>query len=128
MNSLGCHATINPLGFSLENFDTVGRFRISENNKPVNTATDYVSSEGDLVKLHGPRDLALHTASNDVARRGFVRHLFQYTIKQAPAAFGPETLLKLDAQFAEGFHIRNLYVESNIIAALPRAAEKQASL
>ena len=117
---MGCHATINPLGFSLENFDTVGRFRLSENNKPVNTATDYVSSEGDLVKLHGPRDLAIHTASNDVARRGFVRHLFQYTIKQAPALFGPDTLQKLDAQFATAFHIRNLYIESCLLAAIPR--------
>ena len=117
---MGCHATINPLGFSLENFDAVGRFRLTENNKPVNTATDYVSSEGDTVKLHGPRDLANHTASNAVARRGFVRHLFQYTVKQAPALFGPETLQKLDAQFATAFHIRNLYIESCILAALQR--------
>ena len=114
---MGCHATINPLGFSLENFDAVGRFRTTDNSKPVNASTDYVSSDGETVKLNGPRDLAQHTATNDTARRGFVRQLFHYTIKEAPAVFGPDTLQKLDAQFAQSFHIRNLYIEANIIAA-----------
>jgi hypothetical protein len=31
-----CHSMINPLGFSLENFDAVGRWRTKDNNKPVN--------------------------------------------------------------------------------------------
>jgi hypothetical protein len=124
---MSCHVTINPLGFALENFDAVGRFRTTDNSKPVNPVSDYITSDGDTVKLSGPRDIATHAAGNDSARRGFVRHLFQYTIKQAPAAFGPETLLKLDTQFANGFHIRNLYMESAIIAALPKAEQKQAS-
>jgi cytochrome c553 len=124
---MSCHVTINPLGFALENFDAVGRFRTLDNSKPINPVSDYITSDGDTVKLSGPRDIANHAAGNDAARRGFVRHLFQYTIKQAPAAFGPETLLKLDTQFANGFHIRNLYMESNIIAALPKSEQKQAS-
>ena len=123
---MSCHVTINPLGFALENFDAVGRFRTTDNSKPINPVSDYITSDGDTVKLNGPRDIATHAAANDSARRGFVRHLFQYTIKQAPAAFGPETLLTLDAQFANGFHIRNLYVESNIVAALPLSKMKQA--
>ncbi len=31
-----CHSMINPLGFSLENYDAVGRFRTIDNQKPVN--------------------------------------------------------------------------------------------
>jgi hypothetical protein len=31
----GCHALINPLGFAFENFDAVGRFRLTENGFPV---------------------------------------------------------------------------------------------
>ncbi|MEK0449790.1 MAG: hypothetical protein RL088_2058 [Verrucomicrobiota bacterium] len=125
---MSCHVTINPLGFALENFDAVGRFRTTDNSKPVNPVSDYITSDGDTVKLSGPRDIATHAAGNDAARRGFVRHLFQYTIKQAPAAFGPETLLNLDTQFANGFHIRNLYLESNIVAALPKQAKASAKL
>lgn len=117
---MGCHATINPLGFSLENFDAVGRYRTTDNSKPINAAADYISADGETVKLNGPRDLAQHTATNEVARRGFVRQLFHYTIKEAPAIFGADTLQKLDAKFAKAFHIRELYIEANIIAAKPR--------
>ena len=33
----GCHQLMDPLGFSLENFDGVGRWRTTEENKPVDT-------------------------------------------------------------------------------------------
>ena len=59
-----CHAVINPLGFSLENYDAVGRYRTRDNNKPVNTETDYPTSDGNVVELKGPRDLAKFTADS----------------------------------------------------------------
>ena len=37
-----CHALINPLGFALENYDAVGRFRTAERDKPID-ATGLVS-------------------------------------------------------------------------------------
>ena len=65
-----------------------------------------------MVKLRSARDLAGHAAASAVARRGFVRQLFQYTVKQPPAAFGPDTLERIDAGFAEGgHHMRRLLVE-----------------
>src|SRR5688572_30235614 len=30
-----CHGMINPIGFSLENFDAIGRYRVQEKEKPV---------------------------------------------------------------------------------------------
>jgi cytochrome c5 len=126
---MGCHSTINPLGFALENFDAVGRFRTTENDKPINAATEYESAEGDMVKFTGARDLAKHTATSEAARRGFIRHLFQYAIKETPAVFGSDTLEKLDADFAaSGYHVRKLFIESATVAALPRREpDKQAS-
>lgn len=126
---MGCHSTINPLGFSLEQYDAVGRFRTKENNKPVNVATEYQTAEGEVVNLNGARDLAEHTATSAAARRGFVRHLFHYAIKQTPAAFGPETMQKLDNRFVEsGFHVRNLFIEVAAVAAMNRPEPaKQAS-
>ena len=32
---MGCHATINPLGFSLENYDAIGRWRTKDDDKPI---------------------------------------------------------------------------------------------
>jgi hypothetical protein len=57
---MSCHVTINPLGFALENFDAVGRFRTTDAEKPINPVSDYVTSDGETVHLTGPRDLA-HT-------------------------------------------------------------------
>ena len=33
-----CHDKIDPLGFGLENFDAIGRFRIKENGKPIDAS------------------------------------------------------------------------------------------
>jgi cytochrome c5 len=115
---MGCHATINPLGFSLEHFDAVGKFRTEDNSKPVNAAAEYTTVDGDVVSLRSARDLAGHAAKSADARRGFVRQLFQHTIKQPPAAYGADTLERLDAGFAEGgHHIRRLLVDLAVLTA-----------
>ncbi|HMO66991.1 MAG TPA: DUF1592 domain-containing protein, partial [Verrucomicrobiota bacterium] len=115
---MSCHVTINPLGFALENFDATGRWRTTDNSKPVDAASDYVTADGETIRLRGARDLAEHAAADDSARRGFVRQLFQFTVKQPPAAYGADTLAELEAAFRDdGWHIRNLLVEIAVIAA-----------
>jgi hypothetical protein len=34
----GCHQLMDPLGFSLENYDAVGRWRTAEDNKPIDAS------------------------------------------------------------------------------------------
>jgi cytochrome c553 len=117
---MGCHVTINPLGFALENFDAVGRFRTSDANKPINPVTDYVTSDGETLKFTGPRDLAKHTAESEDARRGFVRQMFHYMVKQPMLAYGGETLEHLDGQFvANNCNMRKLLTEIAVTAATP---------
>jgi hypothetical protein len=117
---MSCHVTINPLGFALENFDAVGRFRTSEADKPIDTVSDYITSDGEKVKLTGPRDLAQHTAENEDARRGFVRQMFHYLIKQPTLAYGGETLERLDRDFlASNTNMRKLLTEIATTSALP---------
>ena len=117
---MGCHTTINPLGFTLENFDAAGRFRTEENHKPVDTKSEYTTANGDVVTLQNVRDLATHASASPEARRGYVRQMFQFLIKQPPAAYGAGALEKLDADFvASGYHIRQLYISINTLAALP---------
>ncbi len=117
---MGCHVTINPLGFTLENFDAVGRYRTTDNNKPVNAVSDYVTSDGDVVKLQGPRDLATYAVSSVQAQRGFVQQMFHFTVKQPAAAYGLDTLDKLNENFAKSaFHMRYLFIAINVLAAQP---------
>lgn len=113
-----CHETINPLGFSLEGFDAVGRYRTTENGKPIHTESDFHTLEGDVRKLSGPRDVAQLAIESAAARKGFIRQLFQHGIKQNPSVYGEETLTQLDQTFtASGHHIRQLFVEINTLAA-----------
>jgi hypothetical protein len=116
---MSCHVTINPLGFSFERFDAVGRVRATDNKKPVNAVSDYTTAEGSVIKLTGARDVALHAAESLSGQTGFVRNLFQELVKQPPAAYSPELLGELTQKFrADNFHVRNLAVEVAVVAAL----------
>jgi hypothetical protein len=116
---MSCHVTINPLGFSFERFDAVGRVRTTDNKKPVDPTSDYTTSDGNVIKLTGARDVAIHAAESLSGQTGFVRNLFQEMVKQPPAAYSPELLGQLTSQFrADGFHVRNLAVEVAVVAAL----------
>ena len=116
---MSCHVTINPLGFSFERFDAVGRVRSTDNKKPVDPTSDYTTSDGNVIKLTGARDVAIHAAESLSGQTGFVRNLFQEMVKQPPAAYSPELLGQLTAQFrADKFHVRNLAVEVAVVAAL----------
>jgi len=121
---MACHSTINPLGFSLENYDAVGRWRTTDQEKPVNAFSEYTTPEGEVIQLHGARDLARHAADNREAQRGFVRQMFHHAVKQTPAAYGPDTLTRLHESFAKsGFHIRSLLTEIATTAALHGVAQ-----
>jgi hypothetical protein len=116
---MSCHVTINPLGFSFERFDAVGRVRATDNKKPVDPVSDYATSDGSVIKLTGARDVAIHAAESLAGQTGFVRNLFQELVKQPPAAYSPELLGQLTEKFrADKFHVRNLAVEVAVVAAL----------
>lgn len=107
-----CHAVINPIGFSLEHYDAVGRFRTEDNRRPVNTVSDYVTDDERQVRLTDARDLAQLAIGSGAAHRAFVTHLFHHLVKQAPEAYGRETLSMLGGEFAESrYSIRELIVD-----------------
>lgn len=108
----GCHGVINPLGFTLENFDAVGRWRLEDNKKPVDPVVDFDAEEGHALHFTSAKDVANHAAGSAHAHEAFVRQLFLHAVKQPPAAFGVETLSTLKSQFvSEGFHIRKLLAQ-----------------
>ena len=116
-----CHITINPLGFSFERFDAVGRVRETDNAKPVNTVSEYIAADGTVLTLKGARDVALHAAESEAGQTGFVRNLFQAMVKQPTTAYAPELLGQLTERFRrDHYHVRNLAVEVAVVAALPK--------
>ena len=121
-NCQSCHTKINGLGFVLENFDAVGRFRKTETGKPIQPTGQYIARDGATTKFEGASELAEFLANSQDVHRAFVKRAFQHFVKQPIAAYGPDQLNELTAKFqSSGFHIQNLLVEIAVIAAQPPA-------
>jgi mono/diheme cytochrome c family protein len=119
---MSCHAMINPLGYTLEKFDAIGRVRAEENGKPIDASGAYQSRTGKLVKFSGARDLARYLTESDEAHAAFVEKLFQHLVKQPIRAYGPRTLPDLQRAFeTQGFSIRKEMVEIMAASALKGA-------
>ncbi len=117
-----CHAMINPLGFSLEKFDAIGRLRDKDNGKPVDSSGSYVDRTGSAVKFAGPTELAKYLANSDEAKSAFAEKLFQHLTKQPVLAYGPKMLPGLRKEFAAGnYNIRKLMAASAVGSALRSA-------
>jgi hypothetical protein len=115
---MSCHRIINPLGFTLERFDAVGRYRESENGKPIDATTEFQASDGTTTKLSGARDLAEYLAGSEECHAAFVEQLFHHLVQQPVQAYGPTTLDELRRSFAEhNFNIRRLATEIMVASA-----------
>ena len=111
-----CHGMINPLGFGLENFDAIGRFRFDEKGKPIDADGSYEPPSGEVTKYKGARQLATLLAASEETHNAFVEQLFHHMVQQPIRAFGPGQLPELRRSFADhDYNVRSLLVE--IVAA-----------
>jgi hypothetical protein len=119
-----CHTMINPLGFALEEFDPIGRYRTAEirgdMQKPIDASGSYLPREGPQATFRGARELSATIATSRDAQEAFVQQLFHALVKQPMRAWGPDTLETLRKQFAaNNCDIRRLLVDIMTVAALP---------
>ncbi|MCB1062218.1 MAG: DUF1592 domain-containing protein [Verrucomicrobiae bacterium] len=115
---MGCHVTINPLGFSLEHYDGIGRWRMTDREKPVNSTSDFKTDTGQTIKLTGARDVAEYAANSQSAHRAFVQQLFHHLVKQPVLAYGDDKMETLRTGFEQSnYYIPELIKRISIIAA-----------
>ena len=125
-NCTSCHGVINPLGFTLENYDAIGRFRDKEKDRPIDASGFFVTRSGDKTNFKNVVDLAKFVAASDEAHEAFVARLFHYTVRQPILAYGPEKLTELRRFFAEhDYDVRQLLVEIVVQSALPPQGKKK---
>ena len=121
---MACHSMINPLGFSLEHYDAIGRWRAKESNKPINDDGILQMDSGDKLDIKGPRDVAEFAASAPSAHEAFVRQLFHHTTKQPLLAYGLDTSSRLEEQFRlSGYNMKYLLVRMAVEATQPNLPE-----
>ncbi len=111
----GCHDRINPLGFTFERYDALGRLRAKDGASPVDASGGYKGA-----KFADARDLARYIVASDEGRSAFVEKLFQNLVRQPVRAYGPDTLENLKASFSkDGYNVRSLMV--SIMGATTRS-------
>jgi len=114
-----CHSVINPLGFSLEHYDAVGRFQTLQGNRPINSASEYTTDEGQTVRLAGARDVGEFAAASEQAQNGFIEQLFHQVVKQPMLAYGADIMDRLRQSFvASEFSMQKLLVDIATASAL----------
>lgn len=100
----GCHALIDPLGFTLENYDGIGSYRTQENGQVIDATGKF---EGRT--LAGVVDLAATLAADKRVGTCMARHVFQYATAHETGPGEAGVLALLQDQFAAaGFGFREL--------------------
>jgi hypothetical protein len=111
-----CHATIEPYGVALENFDAVGRWRtINENGEPVDASTELVNGtkfEG----LDGLRNIIL--ANKDQFVQTATNRLLTYAVGRGLDYYDMPTIRKIVKQSApSNYNFSTLVV--NVVKSMP---------
>jgi len=76
----GCHQKMDPLGFGLENFDAIGRWRSEQGGKPIDSKGELPSGE----KFVGPFELRkMLVKRHDEFLQNFTRKLLGYALGRA---------------------------------------------
>ena len=122
-----CHGMINSLGFTLEHFDAVGRYRNEEKGRSIDATGAYETRAGEKVNFDGSPEPS--RPSWPPARRRIPlssSSCSTHLVKQPVRAFGYQELPELRRFFAaHDFNIRKLMVEIMATSALTPRAVKQ---
>ncbi|MFM7320395.1 MAG: DUF1588 domain-containing protein, partial [Armatimonadota bacterium] len=119
---VSCHGTINALGFALEHFDAIGRWRETDQAKPVDATGSFRAPDGRVVRFDGARALAEALVRADETAPAFAAKCFQHLVKQPLRAWGPAARADLANKFvAAQYDMRTLAAEAAVLAATPPA-------
>jgi hypothetical protein len=124
-NCQSCHGIINPLGFALEQFDAVGRFRDMDNGHRIDVSGSYLTRLGRTVSFTGARDLAGFLAGSEEVHNAFVEQLFQHLAKQPLRSYGVGQQTALQQSFVkQDLSVRKLLIEAATVHALTNREAK----
>lgn len=84
----GCHVRIDPIGFGLENYDELGRYRVRENGVPVDSSGEVVGAEDPALNgpFEGAVELAHRMASSEQVRGCVANEFYRFAMGGAAGA------------------------------------------
>ncbi len=109
----GCHSLINPLGFGLENFDSVGRYRTTERGAPVDSSGVLSSRDGTETKAFSSSEGYFSAlAESSELTSCFVLRAFQFALGRPAGVEDKSVLAGLTKKFrSDKYNVANLMVE-----------------
>jgi hypothetical protein len=117
-----CHRMINAVGYPLEHFDAIGRFRDKDSGKTVDASGSYLTRKGDEVKFNGVQEMAAFFATSDEVSTAFADQLFKHIVKQPVRAYAVDLPEQLGESFRESdFNINELLVTIVTASSRPPA-------
>ncbi len=110
----GCHSRIDPLGFALENYDVMGKWRDEEAGKPVDASGEM----SDGTKIDGPDQLkAALMARKDVFARNLTSKLLGYALGRGLTLQDSCTVDAIVARLRENEYKARILIEEIVLSA-----------
>jgi len=104
-----CHAVIDPIGFTFENYDAIGAWRTQDGAKPVDATGSIKLSTGDF-KLNGAVELMKQLAKAPEARDCMATQFLRYSLRRREIADEAASLKVLQSTMASDTDMRQLMV------------------
>jgi hypothetical protein len=104
----GCHTLMDPIGLALENFDGAGRYRETENGKPIDASGEVLQSDvtGSFVGASG---LAQKLAQSRAVKACLARAWFEYGFGREQSDEDSCALAQVNQKFeSSGYQIKEL--------------------
>jgi hypothetical protein len=109
----GCHHQLDPMGFALENYDSVGLFRATENGETIDASGEIPDMPNGEVS--GPIELVQKLAQNEEVQNCFASKWLDFGYGQTLSADNPDDVCQREALAAQfrsvGFNVKRLLVE-----------------
>jgi hypothetical protein len=118
-----CHRLMDPIGFGLENFDAIGRWRDQETvpvpaskNSKVREVKLPIETQGEIAGIPNSaftdaKQLGSILADSPVCQKCMVRQIFRYSYGRLETAGDEKAIDDLSVRFkASGFHFKDLLV------------------
>lgn len=106
----GCHKLMDPLGFSFENFDGVGKWRTHDSGKLIDASGEVMVSDV-TGPFQGAAGLGRRLLGSRQAQRCYVQQWFRFGVGRGETALDACSLERLDESFqANGHDVKKLIV------------------
>ncbi|HET6332373.1 MAG TPA: DUF1588 domain-containing protein [Polyangiales bacterium] len=106
---VSCHSLIDDLGFALEHFDPIGRFRETEEGKPID-ATGMLRQTDVDGDMDGARALADRMSESEQVSRCYAKQWFRFAIGRGESEADKCAVQRVEEAFAKGGSIRDMLI------------------